>query len=78
VNNLEWATNKENINYGTRTERVANALKIKVKCVETNSVFNSISEAAAAMNGDASSISKCMRGILKTHKGYHWERVEEV
>lgn len=29
VNNLEWMTNKENANYGTRNERISNTLKRK-------------------------------------------------
>lgn len=75
VSNLEWATVKENINYGTRNQRTSNALKIKVRCVETGEVYDSITDAATAINGDPSTISKCVRGVLKTHKGYHWERV---
>ena len=72
VANLEWATASENINHGTRNQRVANANKIKVKCIETGEIFNSVSEAASAVGGQAAGISYCIRGERKTHKGLHW------
>lgn len=43
---------------------------VKVECVETGILYDSIAEAAQATG--ASHISKCCRGITKTSGGYHW------
>ena len=59
----------------SKRQRVANANKIKVKCVETGEIFNSVSEAASAVGGQAAGISYCIRGERKTHKGLHWVAV---
>lgn len=41
-------------------------------------IYDNISLAAKAIQGDASVISKCCRGIkYKTHKGYKWKYLEE-
>lgn len=48
----------------------------KVKCVETDIVYQSITEASKAVNRDSSSISKCCRGKQATVAGYHWIYVD--
>ena len=40
LSNLSWATHKDNVNYGTRTQRTCK----KVLCVETGIVYESIKE----------------------------------
>lgn len=72
VNNLEWATAKENINYGTRTQRTMK----KVYCVELDKVFNSISIAANELGLYQSNISSCLRGKIKSTGGYRWRYAE--
>lgn len=48
--------------------------KQKIKCVELNKSFNSISEAKEWLGkGD---IDNCLRGNQKTAGGYHWEYVK--
>ena len=71
--NLEWCTREYNNNYGTRTEKSS----VKVRCVELNMIFNSISEAGRYVKTNSSHISACCRGKRKTTGGYHWEYVEE-
>ena len=39
--------------------------------------YGSIAEAARETDADASSISACCRGKLKTVKGYKWEYIEK-
>lgn len=73
IGNLEWATQAEQNNYGTRTKRTMKP----VKCVETGAVYESIKAAAAAVNGLPTGISNCLSGKAQTHKGYHWERYYE-
>lgn len=75
VENLAWATKKENINHGTRTER-ANLKKFKRVVQYTLNgefvrVFDSVKEAAS--NGfNHSAISDCCNGKRKKHGGYAW------
>ena len=68
INNLEWMTAKENINYGTRTQRTFKA----VYCVELDKTFDSIREAERQTNISHGNISSCCKGKLNTAGGYHW------
>ena len=69
VDNLEWLTRKENINYGTRNARSSK----KVICVETGEIFNSLSEVKDKYGICKSAISKCCNGKRKTAGNYHWK-----
>ena len=60
----------------------ASALKLKspnhkkrIKCIETNEVYESASEAMRQTG--IKTIDMCARGKCKTAGGYHWEYVEE-
>ena len=77
ISNLEWTTAKENINYGTRTEKAAKSRSKKVKCIETNEIYNSLTEAARAKNASLSHISQCIHGSRNTCGGYHWKECLE-
>lgn len=86
VNNLEWATSLENINYGTRTERAkatrnanpnAKSRAKKVYCVELDRVFEHGTAAARELGLDQGSVSKNCNGKLRQVKGYHFKFVEE-
>ena len=71
VENLEWVTSKENINYGTRTERCSKPIYgINIK---TNERIEFPSTREAQRNGfDQSHIVDCLKGRRKSHKGYKW------
>lgn len=84
VSNLEWATVKENTNYGTRTQR-ANETKVlrncvnarkPVYCVELDKTFPSSNAAAKELDLDQGTISKCCNGKRKSTGGYHWRFAE--
>lgn len=47
----------------------------KVRCIETNTVYNSITEAANAVNISMSGIINCCKGKQETCAHYHWEYV---
>ena len=75
LENLEWVTPQEN------TAHRMNVLKnptsnVKVRCVETGEVFNSMSDAAKAFHTYQPSISYAVTGYRghKTAKGFHWEK----
>ena len=87
VDNLEWATAKENVNYGTRNERVAKSHVNNKKLskpiyginVKTNEriEFPSIKEAGGSGFGQGN-IVHCLKGRCKSHKGYKWFYKEVV
>lgn len=76
TSNLEWCTKSENINHGTRNERVG---KINSKPVYQYSLdgkfvkkWNSAREAHKTGEYNFKNISQCCNGEKKTHKGYKW------
>lgn len=86
ANNLEWVTHKENTNYGTARQRHKATLKEyfkthpgknrkAVKCIETDIIYSSMTEAASHMNVNRTNISGCIHGWQHTAGGYHWELV---
>lgn len=75
INNLEWSTVKYNRNYGTRNARSGENHRIKVMCVETKEVFDSLTDCERKTGCDRSHISKQMRGIIKHVKGLHFIKV---
>lgn len=77
VSNLEWATAKENVNYGTGIERGSKKQWTKIRCVETGEIYPSQRAAAIEMGLCVQSIHFCVIGKQKTAGGYHWERVIE-
>lgn len=80
VENLEWVTYKENVNHGTRTERMAatQSKPIKATNIKTGAmcIFKSIVE-ASSKGFDRGHISRCCNKLRKSHKGYKWEFIEE-
>lgn len=80
--NLEWCNHKYNMNYGTRNTRVSEKMignnngGRKVKCIELNMVFDSVTKAAEYVNGKGTAISASIAGKRKTHRGYHWEYID--
>ena len=81
IDNLEWMSHKDNCNYGNRNKKVSNKQRndikksIPVKCLETQTIYPSIREAARATGLDDSAIAKTCKGIYKATHGYHWEHV---
>ena len=74
--NLEWCTREYNNNFGTRNDRIGKSSMKKVRCVELDMKFNSLSDAAAYVGNSSSNISVCLRDKQKTSGGYHWEYVD--
>ena len=76
--NLEWMTHKNNINYGTRTEKASKSRYKKVMAISLTEtkvmVFQSESQAEKLGFGQ-SCISKCCNGKQKSHKGYKWRYI---
>ena len=77
VENLEWITHKENINHGTRNERMVKTKSKPVIGISLDSksylYFNSAKDAQSLAGFKCSAISACCRGKRKTAGGYHWK-----
>ena len=53
--------------------KIRNIFQKPVVCIETQEVFESISDAARKIGIYGTSISRCLRGKGKTAGGYHWD-----
>ena len=78
--NLEWCTQKQNVNHGTRTEKqrkvMTNKYGKKVRCIETNIVYDSINHASRETGIPSGNISACCRDVYNHSGDYHWEYVD--
>lgn len=83
INNLEWISGIDNMNYGTRNERAGKAIseakKKPVICVETGVIYPSVMEAGLLTGIAKTTISAVCRKVPHqiTAGGYHWEFYEK-
>lgn len=78
LENLEWITCKENINYGTGIQRGHKHFCNRIRCIETGQIFESQKDVAIFLGHKSmSNISAYLSGRQKSCGGYHWERIGE-
>lgn len=78
-NKFQWryGNSKENIGHvdiSTYSKKVAQ-IDFKGNIV---AIHDSIRDAARAVNGSSSAISRILIGINKTHKGYYWKLADDI
>lgn len=77
VENLVWATDGEQVGYGTRTERQKRTMTEKcgkrVRCIETGQEFDSMTKASEFLGVTLKTLSRHLHGGLKSCKGLHFE-----
>ena len=76
VENLEWMSKIDNINYGTGSKRSAEKRSKPIYCVELDKVFKSGKEAARELGLNNSHITSCCKGRYKTTGGFHFRYAE--
>lgn len=76
LSNLEYMTQSDNNNYGTRNIRISKAHSIPIKCVELNQTFKSTKEASETLNIPTSNICNVLKGVRKQAGGYTFEYSE--
>lgn len=83
VENLEWCTHKQNINYGSRNKKVSMALKNnqnsakRVQNIDTLNIYDSLTKAEKETGISKAQICLCCKFKAKTAGGYHWRYVEK-
>lgn len=83
VNNLQWCTAKYNANYGTRNIKCRECNRKSFKAVGKYTItdefiekFETITDAANSVNGDATFISRVCKGKGTSAYGYHWKFID--
>ena len=72
LDNLEWLTHKENVNYKTGHTRAAQSQQDTILCIETGIIYNSLKEAAEQCKLNYYNLSTASHNPNKTCGGYHW------
>lgn len=79
LDNLEYITQKENINHGTGNIKRKYSQPNSIRVSATNSIckleFDSLSECSRALGLTVAHISNCIKGKRKTHGGYNFEKI---
>lgn len=76
VNNLEWCTSKENNNYGTRLQRIAESNKKEILQLDKKgnvvNRWNSQTDAGRALGLDKRNINACLKNKRSYCGGFKW------
>lgn len=76
IDNLEWCTPIDNLNYSNVIDKASVAKFTKVKCVNTGQIYNSVKEAADSLGLHHSNIVACCNGRRSHCGGMKWEYVK--
>ena len=77
VDNLEWATAKENINFGTHNERISRKILQYSKSGEFIREWQGAREIERVLGINNSNIIQCCKGRYKSAGGFIWKYKEE-
>ena len=74
LDNLEWITHKQNVNYGTAKIRKSTKQSEKIICIDTGIIYDSIRIASETTGINYGNISSACNHRIKTAGGYHWAK----
>lgn len=77
VENLEWATSKENTNYGTRNERLSRKILQYSRTGEFIREWQGAREVERVLGISHQNIAKCCKGKCKSAYGFVWRYKEK-
>ena len=75
VENLEWCTALENLNYSRIIEKASEAKERKIKCITTGEIFSSLKEVENKLGLSHSNLVACCMGRRKRCGGMEWEYI---
>lgn len=74
---LEYCTRRENLNYGTRNQRIGDSLSIAIDQFDKNGNFirrwKSLTEVKRQLGISQGNICDCLKGRHKSAGGYQWK-----
>lgn len=73
VDNLEWTTPLENLNYSSVIEKASVANQKKIRCITTGVVYDSFKAVEEGIGLSHSNLVACCNGRRKTCGGLKWE-----
>lgn len=73
IENLEWVTALENLNYSNVIDKASKAKERKVRCSTTGVIYDSIKDIEEKLGLSHSNIVACCNGKRKTCGGLKWE-----
>ena len=73
VSNLEWCDRIYNVRYGTGIERGGISRGAKIRCIETDKIYNSSYEVQRELGCNQSDVIKCCKGKKISSGGLHFE-----
>lgn len=81
ASNLQWVTSRENANYGTRNERVANANSIPVVQLDLQGNYINVHQSATQVERELgfynTHIIKCCKGKLDSAYKFKWQYLKD-